>query len=55
MRRTGAITQGEDVIGNDARLGVLVASLLAAMIGTAILLPGDVDIDRSMVEHTSTH
>ncbi len=46
---------GEELIGTDARLGVLVASLLAAVIGTVILIPGEVGVDRSMAEHTSTH
>jgi NhaA family Na+:H+ antiporter len=34
---------GESPLGTDARLGVVVASLLAAGIGTAICLPGTVD------------
>jgi Na+:H+ antiporter, NhaA family len=34
---------GESQLGTDARLGVVVASLLAAGIGTAICLPGTVD------------
>lgn len=34
---------GHAVAGTDARLGVLIASLLAAGIGTAICLPGHVD------------
>ncbi|MFZ9041308.1 MAG: Na+/H+ antiporter NhaA [Ilumatobacteraceae bacterium] len=39
---------GEAIVGTDARLGVLVGSLIAALIGTAILLPGEVVVDRSM-------
>ena len=39
---------GDSVNGTDARLGVLIASLLAAVIGTAICVPGHVDeSDRS--------
>ena len=34
---------GESQLGTDARLGVVVASLLAAIIGCAICLPGTVD------------
>jgi NhaA family Na+:H+ antiporter len=39
---------GEAAVGTNARLGVLVASLIAATIGTAVLLPGDLGDDRSM-------
>ena len=39
---------GEETVGTDARLGVLIASFLAAVIGTAILIPGRVVDDRSM-------
>jgi NhaA family Na+:H+ antiporter len=39
---------GEELVGTNARLGVLIASLAAALIGTAILLPGRVDDDHSM-------
>jgi NhaA family Na+:H+ antiporter len=39
---------GEDELGTDARLGVLVASLVAAIIGSAIMIPGRVENDRSM-------
>jgi NhaA family Na+:H+ antiporter len=39
---------GEEVVGTDARLGVLLGSLIAALVGTAILVPGEVDVDRSM-------
>jgi NhaA family Na+:H+ antiporter len=39
---------GEDLAGTDARLGVLVASVIAAIIGTLILVPGRVTDDHSM-------
>ena len=39
---------GEEVVGTDARLGVLIGSLAAALIGVAILIPGKVLDDRSM-------
>jgi len=39
---------GEELVGTNARLGVLIASLAAALIGTAILLPGRVNDDHSM-------
>jgi NhaA family Na+:H+ antiporter len=39
---------GDAEVGSDARLGVVVASLLAAAIGTAICIPGKVVPDRSM-------
>jgi NhaA family Na+:H+ antiporter len=39
---------GEELVGTDARLGVLIASLAAALIGTMILVPGHVIHDRSM-------
>jgi NhaA family Na+:H+ antiporter len=42
---------GEDELGTDARLGVLVASLVAAIIGSAIMIPGKVENDRSMEEN----
>ena len=38
-----------------ARLGVLVASLAAAVIGTLILIPGRVDDDHSMDENEPEH
>jgi NhaA family Na+:H+ antiporter len=41
---------GEQIVGTDARLGVLIASLAAALIGTAIMVPGRVIDDRSMDE-----
>ena len=37
-------------VGTDARLGVLIASLVAAIIGTAILIPGDVEHHQPMEE-----
>jgi NhaA family Na+:H+ antiporter len=43
---------GEELVGVDARLGVLVGSLLAALVGVAFMIPGFVDDDRSMDEHT---
>jgi NhaA family Na+:H+ antiporter len=39
---------GEQIVGTDARLGVLIASLAAALIGTAIMVPGRLVPDRSM-------
>ena len=33
---------GESILGEDARLGVLVASILAGVIGTALMVPGHV-------------
>lgn len=39
---------GEEIVGTDARLGVLLASLVAALLGTAILIPGHVHDDHSM-------
>ena len=42
---------GEAVVGTDARLGVLIASLAAALIGVAILIPGEILTDESMGEH----
>ncbi|MEO6652746.1 MAG: Na+/H+ antiporter NhaA [Ilumatobacteraceae bacterium] len=42
---------GEEAVGTDARLGVLIASLLAALIGTAILVPGELVDDKSMSGH----
>ena len=39
---------GEEVIGTDARLGVLIGSLVAALIGSAIIIPGSLENDRSM-------
>jgi len=39
---------GEDVVGTDARLGVLLGSLVAAIVGSLIMVPGHVVPDRSM-------
>ena len=39
---------GEEIVGTDARLGVLIGSLAAALIGSAIMIPGHVHDDRSM-------
>ena len=39
---------GDAAVGSDARLGVVVASLCAAAIGSAICIPGKVVPDRSM-------
>ncbi len=36
---------GESILAEDARLGVLVASIAAALIGSAIIVPGHVDKD----------
>jgi NhaA family Na+:H+ antiporter len=44
---------GDEIVGTDARLGVLVGSLVAALVGTAIMIPGHVGDDRSMDQHTS--
>ena len=41
---------GDAAVGTDARLGVLVGSLIAAIIGSLILIPGEVIPDRSMDE-----
>jgi NhaA family Na+:H+ antiporter len=39
---------GEEIVGTDARLGVLIGSLVAALLGSAICIPGQVLDDRSM-------
>ncbi len=39
---------GDEVVGTDARLGVLIASLAAALIGVAIMIPGKLVPDESM-------
>lgn len=44
---------GEEAVGTDARLGVLIGSFAAALIGTAIMIPGSVVDDHSMDTHTS--
>ena len=36
---------GESILAEDARLGVVVASLIAALFGSAIIVPGHVDED----------
>jgi Na+/H+ antiporter NhaA len=41
---------GEERLGTDARLGVVIASLVAALIGTAICVPGRLTPDLSMTE-----
>jgi Na+/H+ antiporter NhaA len=46
---------GEEVVGTDARLGVLIGSFAAALIGSAIMIPGSVLHDHSMDAHTSHH
>jgi NhaA family Na+:H+ antiporter len=40
---------GDEAVGTDARLGVLVGSLIAAIVGSLILVPGRVLDDRSML------
>ncbi|MEJ7801102.1 MAG: Na+/H+ antiporter NhaA, partial [Ilumatobacter sp.] len=44
---------GEEIVGTDARLGVLIASLAATLIGTAIVVPGKLVDDRSMSGHNA--
>ncbi len=39
---------GQEILGNDARLGVLIGSFAAALIGSAIMIPGHVIPDMSM-------
>ncbi|PIE32492.1 MAG: Na+/H+ antiporter NhaA [Ilumatobacter coccineus] len=39
---------GDTMVGTDARLGVVVASLIAAIVGTVIMIPGSLENDRSM-------
>jgi NhaA family Na+:H+ antiporter len=46
---------GEGLLGTDARLGVLAASLAAALLGTAILVPGEVLDDHSMDDSQPIH
>jgi NhaA family Na+:H+ antiporter len=43
---------GDEPVGTDARLGVLIGSLLAAVLGSAIMIPGSVEDDHSMDGHT---
>ncbi len=45
---------GEELVGTSARLGVLIASLTAALIGTAILLPGRVTEERGLATSGDT-
>jgi Na+:H+ antiporter, NhaA family len=45
---------GNEVVGTDARLGVLLGSLVAAIIGSLIMIPGDVVPDHSMDEIRET-
>lgn len=45
---------GHEPIGTDARLGVLIGSLIAAIIGSLILIPGEVLVDHSMDEIRET-
>ena len=45
---------GNEQIGTDARLGVLIGSLIAAVVGTLILLPGEWIPDRSLDEIDET-
>ena len=45
---------GDEIAGTDARLGVLLGSLIAAIIGSLILIPGEVIPDRSMDEIRET-
>jgi NhaA family Na+:H+ antiporter len=39
---------GEEIVGTDARLGVLIGSLAAGVFGSLILLPGKLTVDHSM-------
>jgi NhaA family Na+:H+ antiporter len=41
---------GEATVGTDARLGVLIGSLVAGVIGSLIMLPGKLTVDHSMDE-----
>jgi Na+:H+ antiporter, NhaA family len=41
---------GEQAVGTDARLGVLIGSLVAGVIGSLIMLPGKLTLDHSMDE-----
>ena len=45
---------GDAAVGTDARLGVLVGSLIAAIVGSLILIPGQLLPDRSMDEIRET-
>jgi NhaA family Na+:H+ antiporter len=46
---------GEGPLGTDARLGVLMASLVAAVVGSAIMVPGRLGDDHSMDENQPVH
>jgi NhaA family Na+:H+ antiporter len=46
---------GDELVGTDARLGVLLGSLVAALVGTAIMVPGQVVPDLSMVMPADPH
>lgn len=46
---------GEEEIGTAARLGVLVASLAAAVTGVLIMIPGRIESDHSMDENLPEH
>ncbi len=39
---------GEEAVGNDARFGVLIASVIAAIVGTCICVPGKLSVDHSL-------
>jgi NhaA family Na+:H+ antiporter len=41
---------GEQAVGTDARLGVLIGSLVAGVVGSLIMVPGKITIDHSMDE-----
>ncbi|MEZ5296969.1 MAG: Na+/H+ antiporter NhaA [Ilumatobacteraceae bacterium] len=43
---------GEELVGTDARLGVLIGSLVAGIIGSLIMVPGGFRTDPSMDEAT---
>ena len=45
---------GEEQLGTDARLGVVVASIVAAILGTIICVPGKLEPDMSMADITGT-
>ena len=44
---------GDGPVGTDARLGVLIASAVAAIFGMCMLIPGDWEDDQTMAEHTT--
>jgi NhaA family Na+:H+ antiporter len=41
---------GEQAVGTDARLGVLIGSLVAGVVGSLIMVPGKLTVDHSMDE-----